>query len=229
MISILVFCQPLVGAQGAYKSGTTGNDVSWPPSNCMANPPKQSAFGIVGATGGLNFTPNPCLAAEAHRFEQLALYINTGYPGPAAAKQFTSNAVDCAIPAQCTSYRYGYAAAQYAMLYAISQNTYTDNWWLDVETENSWSSDAGQNRASIQGAIDAISQESLLHPTVGVYSTPLQWQQITGGWKNNLPNWVGTGSSDRADAIKACRGSDFTGGGTQLTQYILQIDQDYSC
>jgi hypothetical protein len=126
------------------------------------------------------------------------------------------------------AYNYGFNAAEYALLYAASQNVHATNWWLDVETENSWSPSYQENRASLQGMIDAIKQGTIFS-NIGIYSTPLQWRQITGGWKNGLPNWVGTGSTQRADAINACSGSDFTAGGTQLTQYIQKLDQDYVC
>lgn len=224
---IIVFSHPNTYA---YPTNT-GNDLSWPPSNCTAIPPAYSVFGIVGVTGGLNFTQNPCLFRESHQFKQLSLYMNTGYPGPATAQKYANEAKSCiGQTSACLAYNYGYAAAQYALLYADSQNVNSNTWWLDVETENSWSHKTGENRASIQGAIDAINHESLfIKPNIGIYSTPHQWKIITGGWKNKLPNWVGTGSVHRSEALKACAGNDFTGGGTKLTQYILQIDHDYQC
>ncbi len=129
----------------------------------------------------------------------------------------------------CLAYNYGFASAEYALMYADSQNVSANTWWLDVETENSWSDNKADNRASIQGAIDAINRGSFFTPTVGIYSTPHQWKEITGGWKNQLPAWIGTGSEDRKDAISACSDEPFTGGTTELTQYILEIDHDYSC
>jgi hypothetical protein len=217
-------------AKTIYPSGRTGNDVSWPPSNCSAEPTAISSFGIVGVTGGLNFTHNPCLFKESHQFDQLSLYINTGYPGHAKADKYISAFSACPNNAiHCAAYKYGYAAAENALLYADSQNVTANTWWLDVETENSWTKNTTENSASIQGAIDAINKGSFFKPKVGIYSTPNQWKEITGGWKNQLPAWIGTGSSDRKDAIAACTDSPFTGGTTELTQYILDIDHDYSC
>ena len=81
---------------------------------------------------------------------------------------------------------------------------------------------------TLLGMVDAIKRNTIFSQ-IGVYSTPLQWQQITGGWKNGLPNWVGTGSDARRDALAACQGSNFTGGGTLLTQYTPELDRDYVC
>jgi hypothetical protein len=218
-----------VAAFNIYSEGTTGVDVSWPKPNCSATPPTQAAFGIVGVTGGLVFTPNDCLLVEGSWFANRALYMNTGYPGTSLAIKYASYPRQCPhTDTNCLAYNFGFNAAEYALLYAASLNVHATTWWLDVETENSWSTKPQENQASIQGAIDAVRQEAIF-ATVGVYSTPLQWQKITGGWKNGLPNWVGTGGTKRDDAVAACNGSDFTGGGTVLAQYILDLDHDYVC
>lgn len=47
-----------VMALGIYDPGSTGLDVSWPASNCHATLPSGGVFGIVGVTGGLDFTKN---------------------------------------------------------------------------------------------------------------------------------------------------------------------------
>jgi hypothetical protein len=222
-------CRP-VEAKNIYPSGKTGNDISWPPSNCNAEPPDFSAFGIVGVTGGLNFTQNPCLFRESHQFDQLSLYINTGYPGAEKAQKYKNSKYSCPdISIPCTAYNYGFAAAEYALMYADSQNVNANTWWLDVETENSWTKNTAENRASIQGAVDAIKKGSFFRPTIGIYSTPHQWKVITGDWKNMLPAWIGTGSTERKDAIAACSDHPFTGGTIHLTQYVLELDHDYVC
>jgi hypothetical protein len=215
-----------VTALGVYPRGATGTDVSWP--NCQASPAGNNAFGIVGMTGGLNFKPNPCLYLETRWFVSPDLYMNTGYPGLEAARQYSAYPRRCR-PADemCLAYNYGFNAAAYALLYAASQTVHASTWWLDVETENSWSDNLQANRMALQGTIDAI-KHGTLFPTIGVYATQLQWEQITGGWKNGLPNWVGTDSANRNDAIAACHGNDFTAGGTQLTQYVLKLDHDYA-
>lgn len=219
----------VTAARGFYIPGSIGIDVSWPKSNCRAAVPKQVAFAVIGVTGGKNFTRNDCLFSEAASLPHMVLYMNTGYPGTAYVRKFVSTPLYCMrSDGLCLAYNYGFHAAEYALFYADSQNVHSTIWWLDVETENSWSDNVGWNQASIQGAIDAIVQYTLL-PTVGIYSTPTQWQLITGGWKIKLPNWVGTGSHQRSDAIAACHGYNFTGGGTVLAQYILKLDHDYVC
>jgi hypothetical protein len=227
MISVTA---PTVSANAnLFNVGSTGIDVSWPMSNCNAKPSSDAAFGIVGVTGGLDFTSNNCLFSEAHWFNQLSLYMNTGFPGVDYASKADHSPLHCVYSDDaCLAYNYGYNAAAYAMLYAASQNIHSTVWWLDVETENSWTNSAADNQASIQGSIDAIKRAVIL-PTIGIYSTPYQWKVITNNWRNGLPNWVGTGSSLRADAIRACSGNNFTGGGTMLTQYTLELDHDYVC
>src|SRR6266576_3205893 len=64
-------------AQGVYTSGTVGTDVSWP--NCSVKKPTGVAFGIVGVTNGQGYSTNPCFAKEASYFNNLSLYVNTGW------------------------------------------------------------------------------------------------------------------------------------------------------
>ncbi len=228
-LAILTITHQAAAFPSIYPPGGTGIDVSWPPSNCNTTPPPQADFGIVGVTGGLNFTQNPCLFSEAHWFDHLSLYMNTGYPELRVAQKFAQTPKPCSSgDNQCVAYDYGFNAAEYAILYAASQGVHATVWWLDVETENSWSPNHTYNRESIQGAIDAIKQETIL-PTIGIYSTPMQWRIITGDWRNYLPNWVGTGSSKRNIALAACKTSDFTLGGTWLAQYVLELDHDVVC
>lgn len=229
VVFVFSLCGTVASAQGVYVKGMTGHDVSWPTTNCMAKVPDGTAFGIVGVTGGLDFTKNNCLVFEAGEFSSPSLYMNTGFPGITQAAIYTHAPLKCTnTNGVCVAYNYGYQAAMYALIYADSQLVHSTVWWLDVETENSWSADYQENQATIQGMVTAIRQHVFL-ATIGVYSTPLQWAEITGGWKDDLPNWVGTGSTVRSDALAACSEDDFTGGGTELTQYILQLDTDYVC
>jgi hypothetical protein len=126
------------------------------------------------------------------------------------------------------AYNYGYNATLYAVKYADSQLVASTSWWLDVETENSWTTSQVDNKSSLEGAVDALRQHTFL-PTVGIYSTPYQWAVITGNWQNHLPSWVGTGSSNLIAAKAACRVQSFTGGGMWLAQYTPSLDIDYPC
>lgn len=65
-----------------------GNDISWP--QCGNKLPSGQAFGIVGVTGGLATTTNPCLrdqllwannSSGAANQPKIQLYVNTANPG----------------------------------------------------------------------------------------------------------------------------------------------------
>lgn len=221
------FTTVYVYAQGAYQTGAVGNDVSWP--NCRVVPPREVPFGIVGITGGLVYRPNPCLFEESHWFTDLSLYMNTGYAGKDRAQKYASYPRHCDNSDEaCLAYNFGYNAGVYALNYASSQYVHANTWWLDVETENSWSANTTYNRASLNGMINAIRQHTLL-PTIGFYSYPGQWEKITGNWHNGYPNWAATGDVTHQKAVDYCTGQAFTGGPTWLTQYTTRLDDDYVC
>lgn len=224
-----VMCIPItsVYALNLYPKQKIGHDVSWP--NCAVRPPVASPFGIVGVTGGLVFRPNPCLFEESHWFTAVSLYINTGYAGKTRAEQYASYPRHCAMADEaCLAYNFGYNAGVYAITYAASLYVHSNVWWLDVESENSWSTDTSINRASLIGMVAAIQKNTLL-PIIGFYSYPGQWNTITGGWQNEFPNWVATGDDELQTAIAYCNGQAFNGGQTLLTQYTTRLDNDYIC
>ena len=225
-IATVLFISPaLVSALGAYGSGTTGVDVSYP--NCSTSIPK-TAFGIVGVTHGLFYSYNDCLASEASHFQNLSLYTNTGWYDQSTHLNAASPLTCAATDANCLAYNYGYNAALDGLNYARTKGASSTTWWLDVETANSWNSDASQNRSSLQGSYDALKNNGT--QTVGVYSTTAQWQSITGGWINNWPNWGATTWTTAKQAAKYCTGHNFSGGPTYLIQYIgRSLDQDYAC
>ncbi len=217
---------PLTYALPSAQRGSVGYDVSWP--NCHATPPKNT-WGIIGVTGGLDFTPNPCAYNESVWFNSYGLYMNTGYPGPVKAAKYANFPKICKPSNNvCLAYNYGYNAAKYALNYASLQDVHANSWWLDVETVNSWSDSIHENRAVLQGMEDLIKASTLLS-TVGFYSTTFQWQTITGGWNNPSNNWVATGGNDLTLAKKSCVGNNFTNGRTILTQYTSGLDKDYVC
>lgn len=215
-----------VSAYGIYTRGTVGVDVSWP--NCNASAPTKAAFGIVGVTGGLGFSQNPCLVKQAGWFKNMSLYVNTGYPGQYRGLDFQNYPKSCSSSdLNCLAYNYGYNAGQYALNHANVQGIVSATWWLDVETENSWTSDVIQNRNSLQGEADALKNGGVV--TIGVYSTTYQWQTITGGWQNGLPNWGATTWTTAKQAAKYCTGHNFNGGQTWLIQFRGKLDQDVAC
>ena len=228
IVAVLLAHVTSVHAQFSYSKATQGSDISWP--NCKASLPQHIAFGIVGVTGGKNFTVNPCLFEETQKIPyNLALYMNTADPGIGVTAQFMKSPQHClSDDSRCLAYNYGFKAAMYALDAASSRDVHATIWWLDVETVNSWSTDISDNRSALQGMIDAI-HKSVILAKVGFYSATDQWAVITGNWTNKLPNWVGTGGTQLQTATAACKANDFTGGGTVLTQYIPRLDQDYVC
>ncbi len=229
IVVVLAACAPASSAFALdlYPAQKIGHDVSWP--NCNAQLPVKSPFGIVGATGGLVFHPNPCLFEESHWFSNLSLYMNTGYAGKIRAVPYESYPRHCSLADEtCLAYNFGYNAGKYAIMYAASQYVHSNVWWLDVETENSWSTNTGVNRASLIGMVAAIQKNTVL-PVIGFYSYPGQWNTITGGWQNGYPNWVATGNDRLQTATAYCDGQAFNGGKTLLTQYTTRLDNDYVC
>jgi hypothetical protein len=230
VLMTIVFSTGLAAAQGQYVAGTTGVDVSWP--NCRALISKAS-FGVVGVSNGLGFSTNPCLVKEANHFtNNLSLYVNTGYPGATSnnAKKYAASPKLCgAADLNCIAYDYGYNAGLYASTTASNAGVHATTWWLDVETMNSWTSDALQNQNSLQGETDALKASGI--STVGVYSTTAQWGIITAGWQNGLPSWGATTWTTAKQAATYCTGHQFTGGPSYLMQYKAArgIDQDYAC
>jgi hypothetical protein len=212
-------------AEGVYPSGSVGNDVSWP--NCTQEK-SDKKIGIVGVTGGLDFHPNNCLTTEASWYKNLTLYTNTDYPGQSYGLEYQNSPRACgANDLNCLAYNYGYNAGLYAINYAQSQGVSSSTWWLDVETDNSWTTDYQQNKTSLRGEIDALTKAGVT--TIGIYSTTDQWQSITNNWHNQLPNWLGTAVGSAGQAAQYCTGYDFTGGGTWIVQFKGRLDRDYFC
>lgn len=211
----------------------TGFDVSYP--QCGEEMPTRATFAVVGVSDGRPYGDNPCLAEE-YRWARSArrapaFYMNTANPGVASTRL---DWYGQAGPLACSpgdegacAYDYGYNAARRAFDYAQTQTgaAGTRDWWLDVETSNSWSGDHGLNLAALQGSIDVLQSEGV---SVGVYSSAWQWGQITGGAALPLASWV-AGAADAAHAEGLC-GSSFTGGPVRLVQYQLDgWDADIAC
>ncbi|HUY85091.1 MAG TPA: hypothetical protein VMU97_01095 [Candidatus Dormibacteraeota bacterium] len=224
---IIVAGIALVARPAGTSYGRTIVDASWP--NCGVKTADVFATGVVGVTGGLDFHPNPCVGEEAGWFSHYAVYMNTGYPGRARGQKFKSAPRRCGAKDDlCLAYNYGYNAALYAINYAGSQNAHANLWWLDVETENNWTDNFLVNRQFLRGAETAIKQK-VWFATVGIYSSPNQWNEIVGPWQNKLPAWVATGATDKNTAVQVCRARAFTGGKAWLSQYTIKFDEDLPC
>lgn len=218
-------------ALSPYMPGSTGLDVSWPKQNCevvqKARPP--AAFGIVGVNHGLDFTYNDCLSRETSAFSNYSLYLNTGYPGISYGLKYQTYPKHCQeFDNQCLAYNYGFNDAKKSISYANLNNAHATQWWLDVETDNSWTNNPFVNVSELQGMIAAIKKYTFISQ-IGFYSLQAQWSIITGNWDNDYLAWTATGAYSQTKAQQACKDPSFTGGKLLLAQYTLKLDEDYVC
>lgn len=230
-------------------------DISFP--QCTGSLPRENSahFGVLGTNSGRSFTRNPCLVRQLRWAKRLplppAFYANTGNPGPEHAKHWPygqtwpracsasdPNSIGC-------SYDYGWNAAWQSYTAAVDaaqrlhhvdrwnarQRAANVEWWLDVETMNSWQTLDGpptlaakrRDVATIQGEVEALRAAGV--ESVGIYSTSYQWKLITGGSKvtqgrfAGLPQWL-AGYESHASAVNGCSHGGFTGGTVRLTQYL---------
>ncbi len=230
---LIVALAPGAGAYGIYTSGDSGFDISFP--QCDGTFPTLNAypFGVVGVTSGHAFRDNPCFAAEygwaAHTLAPESVYLNLNEDiGVTALYGDTGPYGACDAGTACHALNYGYNAASSAYTAAARQapTFVAQMWWLDIETENSWSeTDLSLNRDVIVGALRFLRDE---HPfAVGIYSTASMWREITGEWQVGLPVWLGGGTKETAQSL--C-GVGFTGGQVYLVQYARgDYDGNYAC
>jgi len=224
-------------------------DVSYP--QCGKTLPAPIDGGIVGVNNGIAFSSNPCLATQwawavNGPTYAPAFYLNTANPGPAYSSHWPTSQ---SSPQVCNgenntacSYDYGWNYATDALnrARAVTSVATTVQWWLDVETGNSWqtlesaygqtATSKANDRASVAGAVDALNAAGV--PAVGIYSTSYQWTQITGGTGTQFAAqsaWVaGTGSLSTAQSN--CHTTSFTTGPITLAQYASNgYDADYHC
>lgn len=212
---------------------SVGYDVSWP--NCGSPQPVQR-FAVVGVTGGLPFTANPCLVAEfraAQRTGVAQLYMNIAATGRTTAGMGrTGPAGACARSAPlCTAYNCGYAAARAAYSLARSRlgaSAVRTTWWLDVEFGPNWSASPSVNARAVAGALAFLRGRGL---PVGIYSTAYQWSRIVGRFRPGVPTWYATVTRSAAAARYACTASrSFTGGIVRMVQFAPGgLDADTVC
>jgi hypothetical protein len=237
----------------------TGNDVSYP--QCGQALPSGQAFGIVAVNEGLPNNTNPCLADEiswaqlssgasnsgASKQPKASLYVNTADPGNHGITDWPVNNTDPLYGyqvwdpygtcrggnGQACAWLYGRNMAELDAKTRGVQNPGSYRWWLDVETLNSWEdNNPGNNRADLEGMAAYFLR---IGARVGLYSTPKQFQPLTGTVKPGsplyrLPDWI-PGAKTLAQAKKNCRLAPLTGGGTvTVTQWKTKpANSDFSC
>jgi hypothetical protein len=233
----------------------TGYDISYP--QCGGPFPGNVLFGIVGVNNGIVYSANPCLGsgdgpselAWAEQYEPVAiLYANTANPGPALSSHWpagqtapkfcdpaSTDSADCA-------YDYGWNAAADSYRDAVeayvslgrlpsgsTQTPQPNEWWLDVETANSWESNTTNNISELQGEVDYLKAQGVT--TLGFYANSSDWQAITGGTTAfaAYPSWRAGAGSQRA-AQSYCGTTGFTGGPIKYSQYAARgYDADVRC
>jgi hypothetical protein len=235
---------------GGGGGGATGYDVSYP--QCGGALPTKVLFGIVGVNDGIVYSANPCLSTEiawAETYETTAiLYANTADPGPVLSKYWPSGQSD---PKYCDpatpdslacSYDYGWNAAADSYRDAVSAyvalgqlsmgatRTPTPNeWWLDVESANSWEENTDNNVAALQGEVAYLESQGVT--TIGFYANANDWQAITGntGVFVANPSWR-AGSGSQHIAQSHCNEIGITGALIKYSQYSSGgFDADVRC
>jgi hypothetical protein len=253
---LLVACSFVLPAAAGAKprppkqTGPTGYDVSYP--QCGGALPTNVTFGIVGVNDGIVFSASPCLSSQlswAEGYEPAAiLYANTGDPGPTLSKhwptgQTSPQVCDAAQPSSAScSYDYGWNAAADSYQDAVNayislgkapagatQTPAPNEWWLDVESANSWESSTANNVAELQGEVAYFQAQGAT--SVGIYANASDWQSITGNTTAfaSLPSWrPGAGSQSTAQSY--CGKAGVTGGPTKYSQYASGgYDADVRC
>jgi hypothetical protein len=218
-----------------------------PPIGSATFHPRNStlAFAIVGVDGGRPFNSlNACLASEYASAPSPGLYINTGYDPSYVTNHTTASCTTqsqavTGTTAQKQAWAVGCSEAQDDYGYAQSKGiTGPVEWWLDVETANSWCgpapsncTDLSLNQYTIQGIIDEFTHIGAV--PVGIYSNKSQWSAIVGSLAvtGAAADWVASGTSTARQAATYCNsGSSFTGAPVTIVQFLSRsLDLDYAC
>lgn len=269
---LFAFNAPYLGSTGSYPGpapivslmstthgypfppGTTGYDIS--KFQCNNIPTTPQAISIVQVTGGaINNPPNPCYSREAAwAGSQMSAYVfMDGLPSPAPPESLSGPAGTCGGNVNCESYNFGWNWANHWAAYSHGAGISPTFWWLDIETAGHWNLNSSANASNayvIAGALDALRANGVI---AGIYSTALQWSEITGN-SINFPGvslWVPGASNISSGTYSAqniCHGAvpgpngweylPFAQGKIVLSQYGYGpeytgpppvYDQDYAC
>ena len=244
---------PSAGARPSAGS-PTGNDISWP--QCGRSFPSGQAFAIVGLNGGKANNVNPCFQSEwawaqtskgGTAQPRAQIYLNTGNPGDVLAQYNVTTWPSTSVPddpyGACSgtwtddlacSWEYGYDRAQADLGYFNSalHTVPAGNWWLDIETSNSWTSDPAKNQASLEGMVYALQHGGI---TAGIYASSGSWSSLFGAVPAGSPLYAldewRPGATTLSRAKSNCALAPFEGvGKIAITQYVsANLDYDYSC
>lgn len=181
-----------------------GYDISWPQceNHGAILPPSRGSLGIIGITGGRPFTANPCLAHQwrwARTKAHPGVYLNLALPhrntNPAA---------------------YGAETVRLAINKMRETGIKVSGVWLDVETGNHWGRNQAANHAVVLGAIAAL---EAAHLQPGIYTTPLNWRDITGNARIKVPLWLAV--YDPRFMRRTCGGHGIGGRAADMVQAVV--------
>jgi hypothetical protein len=210
----------------SYPPGASGYDVSI--YQCGNLPTGIHQIGIVQVDGASSAAKNPCLGQEAAwAAGGLNLYTFLTYGTSATSEP------GCNGDQACNA---GYLAGINAFNDAVAAGVDTHvGWWLDVEADGNWSGNLGENRALVQGALNAL-HESEGVPNVGIYASPAIWNTIVGDWQPDVPYWMAdylnppSGPASCADYARWAAQERLPFGPLEIVQYgSAQYDLDYAC
>ncbi len=211
--------------------GQQGWDVSFP--QCGAELPAMPFdFAVVGVNGGRTFKHNPCLAEQwrwARQSPAAGMYVNVNFPSNAlelALGASSARQPNCNGAISCIAYNYAFNGVTDALAYARASGVDAPFAWLDVETINYWTNDRALNSVALRGAVDAARAVGI---DIGVYSTPYQYNRITGGENLGVPVWT-AGAPGMDAAHLYCIDRSFAGGPVALVQLLPgRYDPNLSC
>ncbi len=222
----------------SFPSGSVGYDIS--NFQCGGFPPSPHTIGVVEVVGSSKGGTNPCLGREAAWAGgglNLYAFLTFGLDG-------SSGDQACATLESPPACNYGFNTAVDAFQKAAAAGANPAvGWWLDVESDPSWSGDVAANASLVQGAIDGLHFVGL--NSVGIYASPGTWNGIVGGYAPPVPYWAASWQHDPADTCANVRalfpGAQLPTGPVQLVQYSspsfplalggmdTSFDNDYAC
>ncbi|MBA4181164.1 MAG: hypothetical protein C0506_11295 [Anaerolinea sp.] len=232
VLAALVGSRSGARAEPSLASIVPGYDISWPQCG-KAYPTGPVAFAVIGINNGRPYTANPCFIDQyrwASRLEKNpAVYVNVDFPKPGRREALSGPYGTCTEEDDwCRAYNYGYGISREAVGRATFIGLRPSIWWLDVETNNYWTSDTMYNAQVVRGTIDYFKERKL---TVGVYGTPRQWRIIAGDYAPGLPVWT-AGAQGIEGAAARCGDPDyaFAGGRVHMVQYYdFGFDTNFVC
>jgi GH25 family lysozyme M1 (1,4-beta-N-acetylmuramidase) len=109
-------------------------------------------------------------------------------------------------------------------------------WWLDVESDPSWSVSLPENMQFVQGALTALHNTEGV-ADVGIYASPGVWNSIVGNYQPSVPYWMAdylsppSGPASCADITRwQAMGKLLPSGPLEIVQYASDTyDHDYAC